>query len=280
MHVVWKRIVKMKFCVKSLYMVITLLCVNDVFSMKDNSYDNIFQQNDSRVVVVTGNHLPKEVESLDTKELYIEKKGKPLSQLGTLPETLEVLWVKNVNLCSVDIWLNRNHQKLPKNLKEVYFFSCCFPKNIFRFDTRHVSGLKNLKKLVFFGCNFKVIDFETRWDPAPNVEILDFSNNKISDWQTIPYLKNLEELNISHNELRNLPKVYEGDHLQTCLQYLGHLKKLDISHNKIEKLPEYLWLLKSLKKITIDEYLLNQIPEDRIESFVKNDDQSISVELR
>ena len=95
MHVVWKRIVKMKFCVKSLYMVITLLCVNDVFSMKDNSYDNIFQQNDSRVVVVTGNHLPKEVESLDTKELYIEKKGKPLSQLGTLPETLEVVIVND-----------------------------------------------------------------------------------------------------------------------------------------------------------------------------------------
>lgn len=268
----------MKSCIKSLYMVVTLLCINDVFSMKDNTYDNIFQQNDLRVVI--DSRLPREIASLDTKKLYIEKKGEPLSRFDNLPKTLEVLGVKNLNLRSVDIWLNRNHQKLPKNLKEVYFFSCCFPKNIFRFDTEYVSELKNLKKLVFSGCNFEVIDFKTRWDLAPNVEILDFSNNKISDWQTIPYLKNLEELNISHNELSNLPKVYEGDHLQTCLQYLGHLKKLDISHNKIEKLPEYLWLLKSLKKITIDEYLLNQIPEDRIESFVKNDDQSISVELR
>ena len=132
--------------------------------------------------------------------------------------------------------------------------------------------------------------------PLKNTENMDLSYNRIKDLDKITLLKNLTQLNVSHNLIMNIPKEIkelknlvqlnlshniifeipteigmleklillnlEYNQLKSIPSILGNLSNLDrlnLSHNFINNLPEELWKLKNLKFLGLSENRLEEL---------------------
>ena len=190
--------------------------------------------------------LPKEIWNLtNLKELSL-----PDAQITTLPK--EIRNLKNLEV--LNLLYNKSLIDLPKeiealpNLDKVILNSSC-DLSVRRFLTKknHTAtrlGITNL--------HFEEDDFDY-------VESLDLSNK---DLNRVPCdvvrLKDLKRLNLSKNKVESIPLF---------LRNVKNLEILDISHNNIASLPTEIWSFpRTLKYLTIDGFLLKNIPDDRIES--------------
>lgn len=152
-----------------------------------------------------------------------------------------------------------------QNLEKLYFYTPIedLPKDI--------ESLPNLKEVILpTGHELSVTRFLENSADIEHVESLDLSNKRLD---RVPYdivrLKSLKELNLCDNHLKSIPRF---------LRNMENLETLDISANgyletiSMEDLPD------SLKKLTINGFLLKDIPDNRIK-FITNMDE-IGSELR
>jgi len=85
---------------------------------------------------------------------------------------------------------------------------------------------------------------------------LDITGKKLEKIpENIFMLKNLEELNVSNNELRNITPF---------VKKLNKLKKLNFTKNLLTKLPDVLWTMPSLEEIWVDEKVKVKNRENRV----------------
>ena len=81
-----------------------------------------------------------------------------------------------------------------------------------------------------------------------NLEVLDLSDNKLTDLEFVSPLKKLKNINLSNNRITNLDSVITNEDLEVVnlsyngiediskLQYLHNIKKLDLSNNNIKSI--------------------------------------------
>ena len=190
--------------------------------------------------------LPKEIWNLtNLKELSL-----PDAQITTLPK--EIRNLKNLEV--LNLLYNKSLIDLPKeiealpNLDRVILNSSC-DLSVRRFLTKKNHTATRL--------GITILHFEE--DDFDYVESLDLSNKDLNRVPCdIVRLKDLKRLSLSNNNLESIPLF---------LRNVKNLEILDISHNNIASLPTEIWSFpRTLKYLTIDGFLLKNIPDDRIES--------------
>ena len=193
-------------------------------------------------------------------------------QVEYLPEEIWDYVPKDVKFINFS---NTSIRNLPKgisklqNLEKLYFYTPIenLPKDI--------ESLPNLREVILpTGHNFSVTRFLTKnhTDIHSGITSLCFENGDFDGIESldlsvkkldrvpcdIVMLEDLKKLNLSNNNLESIPLF---------LRNVKNLEILDISRNNIASLPTEIWPFpRTLKYLTIDGFLLKNIPDDRIES--------------
>ncbi|MEG2893304.1 MAG: leucine-rich repeat domain-containing protein, partial [Clostridium sp.] len=191
------------------------------------------------------------------EELYNYDGSKPIESIEGLQ------YFKNLKN------LNLGHQNIKdlsplKGLNKIERLNISYNRKNTNYNS--ISGLKSLKILDIEYCNIddlkflygldKLEEINININPVSNVEVLNqLENLKIINAGNcnikrikIDRLRNLEELNLSGNEVSDLNQ----------LQQLQKIKKLNLSRNPIEKI-EMLKNLKTLNSLYIDECKIKDI---------------------
>ncbi|XP_026692033.2 leucine-rich repeat protein 1-like [Ciona intestinalis] len=162
----------------------------------------------------------KQVEKVKTKMIITAQKDYPVT--SSFPSSLERLSVNTCNLARVD---------------------------------GRVMKLKHLTALNL--SNNKIKNLPEQLAHMPMLCELDVSHNVISDFQmelcnaNLPLCKQLKNLNLSHNNIQQLPD---------CFSELSELWSLNISHNQIKILPRQMGKLKKLAKLNASHNQLKFLP--------------------
>lgn len=195
------------------------------------------------------------------KEVYKLPYLRNLEFLGREVEYLpEEVWsyvpkdVEFVNFSSTSVRNLPEGISRLQNLEKLYFYTPIedLPKAI--------ESLPNLKEVILpTGHELSVTRFLENLADIEHVESLDLSNERLD---RVPYdivrLKDLKRLSLSNNNLESIPLF---------LRNVKKLEILDISKNNIASLPTEIWPFPhTLKYLTIDGFLLKNIPDDRIKS--------------
>jgi Leucine-rich repeat (LRR) protein len=115
-------------------------------------------------------------------------------------------------------------------------------------------GLLRCKELIL--AENDVVTIPDEIGKLPNLEILDFSNNRINSIPPeIGDLKLLRELIIHNNKLFFSP-------LTPDLGRLSALNKLDLSHNQIEELPVEIGNLENLETFILSHNAIKFLPPE------------------
>ena len=92
---------------------------------------------------------------------------------------------------------------------------------------------KKLKKIKLSGLDLDDIEFLKFF---PNVESVDVSHNNLKNWPSELLLRNLKDLNISHNKFYGTKTITRN----------VNIRKIDVSHNPLKRIGS----LKKLKKLS------------------------------
>jgi len=128
-----------------------------------------------------------------------------------------------------------------------------------------IGELVSLKKLIL---NFNYVSSfsESIMNNLKNLEYLDLSNNEITEIpENINNLENLKELYLSFNKISKVPEQIEE---------LSQLEILDLDHNLITEFPNEITISKNLKKLIISNNKLSKFPE-----LLKNVENIVTLDL-
>jgi protein-tyrosine phosphatase len=134
-----------------------------------------------------------------------------------------------------------------------------FPLNILKFELLKILNLSenNLNEKIFLQMNEHIFDhLETlnlnnnqftnlkylSPDKFPSLTSLNFSDNKLKSFQELGEFQLLVKLNLSNNQILNIPKGIEN---------LTKLKSLDLSNNQLKSVEELISLKDSIRELII-----------------------------
>lgn len=182
-----------------------------------------------------------------------------LSNLDTIYFSFAIMSVLPEELCDLDkleylslngISFNQNtFTELPKNfnkLRNLKHLSIAGSK-ITEFP-KQILNLNNLESLDLRYNNFEI---PNEIDNLTMLKTLNLSNIKSNLPNTIGNLKNLILLDISYNDLNDVPNFIEK---------LINLETLHLSGNNISSIPEYIGKLKNLKMLNLHSNKLQNLP--------------------
>ena len=113
---------------------------------------------------------------------------------------------------------------------------------------RTIKSEINRKNVEHFECKFQKLEEIPAFMSAENI---DFSYNRIKDFEEIIQQKNLRQLILSHNLIMNIPKE---------IKELKNLVQLNLSHNIIFEIPLEIGMLENLELLNLSYNQLRNIP--------------------
>ncbi len=180
--------------------------------------------------------------------------------------------------------------KILEKLERLQFRTCHFEKfpvaitlipNIKHLEISQISDIpddiKNLEHLVSLDISRSKLDKLSKTISFLDMLVsLDISDTEIIDFSSLPEIKNLKELKLGRNKLKEIPKeVFTLQKLQKLniwyneieiipndISKLLELKELNISHNKINEFPNVLFELPDIEEIDLSGNKIESIPTD------------------
>lgn len=195
------------------------------------------------------------------QSLYLDLGMSGITDLNDFPELFECIHLETLILSNS--WIN--HEK-----KKRLFSNNQGPKNIFESIPSQIGRLENLKKLIISNGidNYGIKDVSCI-SKLVNLEYLDISGNKISQYDFLSTLIRLKYLNLGGNLISDIHFLKQVPHLEILLLYrnsissihvlekFSNLHRLDIEANLISHLTP----LKNLNQLKFLDAGINRISD-------------------